>query len=116
MTRGLGQKRPPDVRMDEFNRKYHSVERVLWVQRQPSVISGEIPCVNAHIGIEGIGRKADHDRIVPLTKREHDLMSAVNGGIGEFCLRYSVTIEWLLDQAAAIERRWQEYAAVPRAF
>lgn len=116
MIAGLGQKRTEEAKAEEFARKYHSRERVLWMQRQPSIISGEVPCVNAHVGIEGIGRKADYTKIVPLTKAEHDEIEKPNGGIKTFCAKYSVSIEWLLEQAAATERRWQEYAAVPHAF
>lgn len=112
--RGLGQKRTGATKMDEFNRKYGSVDRVLWMHRQPSVVSGEMPCVNAHIGVGGMGYKADATTIVPLTKDEHDLMSQPNGGIETFCAKYSVTVEWLLEQAAAIEVRWQAYLAQGR--
>src|SRR4051812_21381777 len=110
---GLGQKRTEAAKMEEFERKYGSVDRVLWMQRQPSVVSGKTPCVNAHIGHDGMARKSHHTTIVPLTREEHDLMNAVNGGIDTFCERYATSIEQLLAYAAEIEARWQaapEYA------
>lgn len=110
---GLGQKRSPETKWAEFERKYGSVDRVLWVQRQPSVISGGTPCVNAHMAHEGMGMKGHYTTIVPLTVAEHNEIEAINGGIETFCQRHGVTVEQLLDHAAEIERRWQalpEYA------
>jgi hypothetical protein len=56
-----------------FIRCYGSVERVLWIQAQPSVWDGAGPCVNAHVGKEGKGasRKANADQVVPLTDAQH---------------------------------------------
>lgn len=50
-----------------FVRAYGSPARVAWVRAQPSVVSGQRPCVNAHVRSGGMGRKADARWIVPLT-------------------------------------------------
>jgi hypothetical protein len=66
-----------EKRAREFDRKYGSEARVLWIIAQRSVVSGERPCVNAHVKGGGMGRKADFRWIVPLTAREHDELHRV---------------------------------------
>jgi hypothetical protein len=39
----------------EWKRAYGSEERVKWIQRQPSVVSGRRPCENAHVRTGGTG-------------------------------------------------------------
>lgn len=90
-------------RKSEFARAYHSEERVLWVQALPSVVSGETPCVNAHVRNGGAGRKADYRWIVPLTDQEHQNYHVVGKRFFEKWAKVD------LDAAAAdVERRWQQ--------
>ena len=75
-TKGVKRKNEPR-RSAEFIRCYESEARVAWVKRQPSVVSGDRPCENAHIRTGGTGRKADAEWIVPLTPAEHRHLHAV---------------------------------------
>ena len=91
-------------RAREFVRAYGGVSRVLWVQRQPSVVSGKGPCENCHVAADGAGRKADARWIVPLTFDEHRLLHA----IGKASFEALTGVD--LDAAAvATECAWQAY-------
>lgn len=94
-------------RASEFERAYGSKERVAWIQAQPSVVSGERPCVNAHVRNGGAGRKADAKWIVPLTAQEHENYHIVGK---RFFEKWGGNIN--LDECAAvIEARWQSRLA-----
>ena len=86
----------------DWLRVYGSQQRVEFIQRLPSVVSGKSPCVNAHVRTGGTGRKADAHWIVPLTKAEHD---ELHRGQLTFERKYKVN---LLDLAVATEQRWRE--------
>ena len=103
--RQVNRKRRPE----EWARAYGSVERVQWMQRQPSVASGDGPCVNAHVsppdGLpSGIGRKADYVWVVPLTEAEHTELHAV----GEETFQRRKGID-LAECAAEVHLRWIAY-------
>ena len=65
--------RNPERREREFRRTYHSLERVRFVKNLPCCVPGceAAPSENAHVGIEGIGRKSHYTRIVPLCAVHH---------------------------------------------
>lgn len=68
-------------RESEFARCYHSRERVRFVKGLPcfycnalSPFLGEATrgrCDNAHVEVDGIGRKAGYEQIVPLCRSHH---------------------------------------------
>ena len=86
-------------------RAYESEDRVEWIAAQPSVVSGRVPCVNAHVVNGGMGRKAEARWIVPLTHEEHMELHA--SGITTFQNKYGVN---LLEMAIQTERRWRQHA------
>ena len=94
----------PERRAAEFARCYGSEARVAFVRSLPSVATGRRPCVNAHVGTGGTGRKADARHIVPLTWDEHEEMHRV--GEAAFAARYSLD---LTRAAAATEAAWQRH-------
>ena len=89
-----------------FARAYESAERVAWVQRHHCMFGGcrRTPCDNAHIEIDGMGRKAGATLIVPLCRAHHAQIGTPRKG--------SPVHVALLACAAIIERQWQRYRAV----
>lgn len=90
----------------EWARAYGSKERVAWIARHPSVVSDQTPCENAHVVSGGKGRKADADKVVPLTSAEHRQLHLF--GVRQFEVDYDID---LLFTAAQIEREWQQHRA-----
>lgn len=86
----------------EWLRAYGSAERVEWISRQPSVISGKRPCVNAHIKTGGMGRKADCVWIVPLTFDEHNEIH--QHGQETFAKKHGIDLEVA---AVETEMKWR---------
>lgn len=91
-------------RTREFARCYGSSERVEFVKAQPSIVSGERPCVNAHVRNGGMGRKADAKWIVPMTDQEHRELHG--WGIVVFETLYMLDLDV---EAAKTEAAWQVY-------
>jgi hypothetical protein len=91
----------------ETLRIYGTPERIAWVQRQPSVVSGESPCVNAHTRGDGVSRKADACWIVPLTATEHDELHRV--GLKSFEAAYNID---LAHAASITDARWEQHYAI----
>ena len=91
---------------ESFARAYGGEERVAWVQRQPSVVSGASPCVNAHVKTGGAGRKADARWIVPLTPAEHDELHR----IGQRSFEAAHQID-LAHEAYVTDARYQQWLA-----
>lgn len=87
-------------------RAYGGPERIAWIQRQPSVVSGAIPCVNAHVKTGGAGRKADARWIVPLTDAEHQELHR----IGQRSFEAAHQID-LFALATIVDARWEQYRA-----
>ncbi len=88
----------------EYARIYHSAERVQWVASLNCVACGlEGYSENAHVAGDGIGRKSDYTKIIPLCpwchRRQHDI------GAGSFAIRFGLNLRAL---AAATERAWQK--------
>lgn len=100
------QARKRERRTRQWERAYGSEERVKWVQSLPSVVSGNGPCVNAHVpdpnGPSGMGRKSDARWIVPLTLAEERELHRV--GIETFQRRHRVDLQ---AKAREIEARWR---------
>lgn len=64
-------------RAAELLRTYGPPERRAWVRYQRCIVCGLRGCDNAHITTDGMGRKADHTRIVPLCRRDHEELHAL---------------------------------------
>src|SRR5690242_8623293 len=75
----------------DFLRAYGGEERVEWVKLQPSVVSGKVPCVNAHVRVGGMGMKGDYCWIVPLTDEEHRELGEC--GRASFEAKYAVDLD-----------------------
>jgi hypothetical protein len=90
----------------DFDRIYGGVERVLWIQRQPCVITGEFPCVTVHVKGGGVSRKADYRWTVPMIPVMHDELHRI--GIRSFEARYNVDLELA---AIACQQAWLSYQA-----
>jgi hypothetical protein len=86
----------------EWLRAYGSSERVMWIIRHPSVVSGRGPCVNAHVRTGGVGRKADAKWIIPITFKEHNELH--QHGQKTFEQKHGID---LLKAAEKIEAEWQ---------
>lgn len=93
-----------EKRDEEFARTYHSVERVEWMQQLPSIISGERPCVNAHVRGGGMARKGDYIWIVPLTDAEHRELHRV--GKQTFERKHGIDLDIA---AGTIEHAWRQH-------
>lgn len=100
--------RNPERQEQEWERAYESEERVKWVQDQPSVASGDTPCVNAHVpdpsGPSGMGRKADAAWVVPLTLEEERELHRI--GVQSFEEKHDVVLQ---EEARRTDRRWRDY-------
>lgn len=106
--------RPPE----ETERIYGSEERREWMTRQPCVFCGRRPSVSAHVRTGGGSRKADASETVPMCSGCHDGYDgrAVAGGRATFLAARGLTLDDVLELAAAIESRWQQERAVERAW
>ncbi len=82
---------------------YGSMERVIWIKNQKSLISDRWPCVNAHTRTGGTSTKAHYTTIIPITDIEHQLVH--NHGWSVFGL----TLDALDVLAAFTENRWRAY-------
>ena len=107
----LKAKRDKESERAEWERQYHSEERCEWTTRQPSVLSGKGPCVNAHVSPRrglpsGTSRKADYRWIVPVTQEEHQLMH--DKGEGTVGAKFGV---YLPGKAAGHQAAWLRYRA-----
>lgn len=100
----------PKRKAREFERAYHSEERVLFVKGLPCCACKVVGhSENAHIETGGIGRKADYTKIVPLCgMRVWKTPLSENWYIG--ChrrydeLRQNFTERWQLDMDAEARR------------
>jgi hypothetical protein len=86
-------------------RAFGAPDRCEWMKSQPSIISGQTPCVSAHVRSGGTGRRADAKHTVPVTWAEHEEMHA---GQKTFERKYGID---LLAEAAKTEARWQQHLA-----
>ncbi len=50
----------------ETLRIYGPPARRVWVKNHPCCVCGDGPCVNAHIKVDGLGKKSHYTNIVPL--------------------------------------------------
>ena len=91
----------------EFARVYGGEERILWMQRQRCVVTGEWPCVTVHVKTGGMGRKADARWTVPMIPHKHDELHRI--GIRSFEAKYHVNLECL---AIATQERWEREQAI----
>ncbi len=98
----------------DWQRAYHSQERVEFIQRLPSVVSGKSPCVNAHVRTGGMGRKAGSEWIVPLTGAEH--IELHQRGMASFEAKYVVNLRTLATQTEERWRQMQQDANIRRGF
>lgn len=85
-----------------FERVYGGEARLAWLHRQPCVVSGERPVEAAHVVSGGMARKADADRLVPLTPALHRELHAI--GRSSFEWKFGVNLR---EKAAMIDKRWQ---------
>lgn len=90
----------------EFDRIYGGVERVLWIQRQQCIITGEWPCVTVHVRGGGVSRKADYRWTVPMIPVMHEELHRI--GRRSFEARYNVDLELA---AIATQQRWLAHCA-----
>ncbi len=97
-------KRTAKARRLEWLRAYGSQDRVEFIQRLPSVVSGKSPCVNAHVRTGGTGRKADAVWIVPLTSVEHDELHRI--GMSSFEGKHGVNLRAL---AVQTQEWWRQH-------
>ena len=91
---------------EEWSRVYDSQEFVAFTQQSRSVVSGEGPCVCAHITPNddppsGLGRKADAKWITPLTYAEHLLLHSMG--------KESCQLLWGTDLVEAAKRHWARW-------
>ena len=97
---------------EERRRTYGPPERRRWIREQPSVVSGERGCVNAHVppygDASGTGRKADARWVVPLTIEEERELHRV--GRQTFEEEHDVD---LAAEAEQVEERWSETDRAP---
>ena len=87
----------------EFQRAYHSKERVEWVKTLPCIICRATPCENAHAKGDGAGRKGGYKFIVPMCQAHHAEQHA--HGWSHFTrqlIHPDVRFIW----AAAVEKTW----------
>lgn len=96
----------PVRRAKERFRTYGGIERLSWIQGQPSILSGKLGCVNVHVRGGGAGRKSDAKWIVPLTEAEHHELH--QHGQKTFEAAHQID---LLHWAAVIDARWEQYVA-----
>jgi hypothetical protein len=108
--RAAARRRAERRKADEFARKYHSIERVLFVQYAgPCAVPG---CAsqpeNAHLDGEGMGRKGHYTRTVRLCRGHHRTRAGSLHNLGSaaaFDRRHGTDLE---GAARALERDWQE--------
>ncbi len=100
--RRSGRIKPKKRSAAEYARIYHSAERVEFVKSLPCAACGlEEFSGNAHVAGDGIGRKSDYTKIIPLCpwchRRQHDI------GAGSFAIKFQLDLRAL---AAATQRAW----------
>lgn len=81
----------------EFARCYGSAKRCAWIRDQPCVRCSSTPCVNAHVRVDGMGRKGPYQQIVPMC-------STCDRVIGTPAKKLK---RWFLARAEETEARWQ---------
>lgn len=91
---------------EEFERAFGGEERLAWIRRQPSVVSGKTPCVAAHVRGGGEARRADACWTVPMLYEEHEEMH--HTGQRTFAQQHGLDLDAL---AIEYERRWQVWRA-----
>jgi len=94
---------------DEWKRVYDSEAFVAFTRESRSCVSGETPCVAAHITPNedppsGVGRKADAKWIAPMTYTEHLLLHSKG--------RSSCEQLWGIDLVEAAKRHWARFRQV----
>lgn len=99
-------KRNPARKAREWERAYGGDARLSWIQRQPCIITGERPCVAAHVRSGGMGRKSDARWTVPLLSRLHDELH--QHGQKTFEAKYGID---LMHAAEITDARWEVYCA-----
>ena len=89
----------------EFKRIYGSKARVEWVKSRPCVVRActRFPSENAHVEGDGIGRKADADKIAPMCHGHHRLLHS--WGVSTFQRVFGLDLNAL---AAQVEAAWQQ--------
>lgn len=87
----------------DFERVYHSLDRVAYVKALPCVACGRSPSENAHQGTGGTGRKSDYTTIIPLCPRCH--REQHQHGAKTFAAKYN------LDYAALAEETQRSWLA-----
>jgi hypothetical protein len=90
----------------ERTRIYGPPGRVEWMQRQPCLVCGRTPSVNAHTVTGGTGRKADADTIVPLCDPHHRAYDEHRAPFNAESRRNMAK-----DAAFYVERAWQLHCA-----
>lgn len=105
-------KRDRERKRREFARKYHSLERVYYVAQE---VCCAVPTCrwytdsnndNAHIETGGMGRKADYTKVIPLCRKHHRELHALQPE--RFQLAHSFSLE---EAAAQTDRSWSTYGA-----
>lgn len=93
-------------RAKEFDRCYHSGDRVRFIRGLPCVVCYRQPSENAHIKNGGMGRKSAYTNIVPLCAFHHGQFDAWPAPLEDFEGHYMVDLTAL---AADTERLWQAH-------
>jgi hypothetical protein len=93
------------VKPGEWERKYHSLERVMFVNTLPCIACGLEESQNAHTRTGGMGRKSDYTTIVPLCDDHHREHHA---GAKSFAARYKLD---LAREALVTEAKWLAFSA-----
>lgn len=107
-------------RASEFQRCYHSRERVRWVKGLGCLVCLTVSplfytmsagkCDNAHVGGNGgMGRKGPYTEIVPLCRKHHRLFDE-----HRFPCDVPELRGWLLKMAGTIETHWQAHLNATR--
>ena len=98
------------MRSAEWQRAYHSQERVEWVKRRRCDVCGRYPTwheqnENAHVTTGGTGRKADYQLIITACPPCHH---AIDSGEGKRAVERH-TGKDLRELAAGVETEWQDH-------
>ncbi len=93
--------KPKKRSTEEFARIFHSLDRVKWVSRRCCVACGIRGCENAHTAGEGMGRRGDYTKIIPLCPECHRLQHQI--GAGSFAIRFNLNLR---ECAVATNRAW----------
>ena len=90
-----------------WTRAYGSKARVEWVKAQQCLLNTprcDGPTENAHVGNDGMGRKASAAHIVPLCRFHHRHQHTI--GTPAFEEAYGISLAWWAENT---EGRWQSY-------